>query len=79
MTIAGVKFPQGLNEISMALMKHGQFLEEENKGLIPNFTGIDSPFEPPKQPDIIIKTKVEPLEISLKNILELIGPKLELE
>ena len=49
------------------------------KGLIPNFTGIDSPFEPPKQPDIIIKTKVEPLEISLKNILELIGPKLELE
>ena len=49
------------------------------KGLIPNFTGIDSPFEPPKQPDIIIKTKVEPLEISLKNILELIEPKLELE
>ena len=49
------------------------------KGLIPNFTGIDSPFEPPKQPDIIIKTKVEPLEISLKKILELIGPKLELE
>ena len=49
------------------------------KGLIPNFTGIDSPFEPPKQPDIIIETKVEPLEISLKNILELIEPKLELE
>ena len=49
------------------------------KGLIPNFTGIDSPFEPPKQPDVIIKTKMEPLEISLKNILELIEPKLELE
>ena len=49
------------------------------KGLIPNFTGIDSPFEPPKQPDIIIKTKVEPLEMSLNNILELIEPKLELE
>ena len=48
------------------------------KGLIPNFTGIDSPFEPPKQPDVIIKTKMEPLEISLKNILELIEPKLEL-
>lgn len=49
------------------------------KGLIPNFTGIDSPFEPPKQPDIIIKTKVEPLEMSLKNILKSIEPKLELE
>ena len=49
------------------------------KGLIPNFTGIDSPFEPPKQPDIIIKTKVEPLEMSLKNILESIEPKLKLE
>ena len=49
------------------------------KGLIPNFTGIDSPFEPPKQPDIIIKTKLEPLEISLKNILELIEPKLKLK
>ena len=49
------------------------------KGLIPNFTGIDSPFEPPKQPDIIIKTKVEPLEMSLRNILKSIEPKLELE
>ena len=49
------------------------------KGLLPNFTGIDSPFEPPKQPDIIIKTKVESMKISLKNILELIEPKLELE
>lgn len=49
------------------------------KGLIPNFTGIDSPFEPPKQPDVIIKTKVEPLEMSLKNILKSIEPKLELE
>ena len=49
------------------------------KGLLPNFTGIDSPFEPPKQPDIIIKTKVEYMKISLKNILELIEPKLELE
>ena len=48
------------------------------KGLIPNFSGIDSPFEPPKQPDIIIKTKVESLETSLKNILELIEPKLKL-
>ena len=49
------------------------------KGLLPNFTGIDSPFEPPRQPDIIIKTKVESMKISLKNILELIEPKLELE
>ena len=49
------------------------------KGLIPNFTGIDSPFEPPKQPDITIKTEMESLEISLKNILEFIEPKLKLE
>ena len=49
------------------------------KGLLPNFTGIDSPFEPPKQPDIIIKTKSESMKISVKNILELIEPKLKLE
>ena len=49
------------------------------KGLIPNFTGINSPFEPPKQPDITIKTEMESLEISLKNILEFIEPKLKLE
>ena len=48
------------------------------KGLLPNFTGIDSPFEPPKQPDIIIKTKAESMKISVTNILELIEPKLEL-
>ncbi len=37
-------------------------------GLIPNFTGIDSPYEPPESPFLIIKTAKEPLEVSLQTI-----------
>ncbi len=49
------------------------------KGLIPNFTGIDAPFENPKQPDMTIDTETESMEKSLEKLLEFIGPKIELE
>ena len=34
-SVGGQKF--NFNEISMALLKHGQFMEGQNKGLVPNF------------------------------------------
>ena len=49
------------------------------KGLIPNFTGIDAPFENPKQPDLTINTEAEAPEASLKKLLDFIEPKLKLE
>ena len=49
------------------------------KGLIPNFTGIDAPFENPKQPDLTVNTETDPPELSLKKILDFIEPKLKLE
>jgi adenylylsulfate kinase len=49
------------------------------KGLIPNFTGIDAPFESPKQPDLTISTEAEAPAASLKKLLDFIEPKLKLE
>ena len=49
------------------------------KGLIPNFTGIDAPFENPKQPDLSVNTETDPPELSLKKLLDFIEPKLKLE
>ena len=49
------------------------------KGLIPNFTGIDAPFENPKQPDLTVNTDTDPPELSLKKLLDFIEPKLTLE
>jgi len=49
------------------------------KGLIPNFTGIDAPFENPKQPDLTVNTETDPPELSLKKLLDFIEPKLTLE
>ena len=49
------------------------------KGLIPNFTGIDAPFENPKQPALTINTETDAPEASLKKLLDFIEPKLKLE
>ena len=49
------------------------------KGLIPNFTGIDAPFENPKQPDLTVNTETDTPELSLKKLLDFIEPKLKLE
>ena len=49
------------------------------KGLLPNFTGIDAPFENPKQPDLTISTEAEAPAASLKKLLDFIEPKLKLE
>lgn len=46
------------------------------KGIIPNFTGISSPFEPPTQPDLVLKTiNRTPMECA-RELLEFIKPKI---
>jgi len=48
-------------------------------GEIKNFTGIDSPYEKPINPDIEIETEKENLEEAASRILKLIQKKLELK
>ena len=46
------------------------------KGLIKNFTGIDSPFEKPKNPDVRVNTNLQSIEGSLDDIVENVLPRL---
>lgn len=46
------------------------------KGLIKNFTGIDSPFENPTRPSIVIPSDREDLRVSLKRLLDLLQNRL---
>ncbi|GIL12066.1 MAG: adenylyl-sulfate kinase [Chloroflexota bacterium] len=38
-------------------------------GLIPNFTGVNDPYEPPENPDIHIRTDHEPVEAAARRVL----------
>ncbi len=50
--------------------------EKARKGLIKNFTGIDSPFEPPQNPDLEVRTdKLSPQE-SIQKILDFVIPQI---
>lgn len=48
-------------------------------GEIKNMTGISAPYEAPEHPDIEIKTENEPIEDSVKRIVDFITPKLQLK
>ena len=48
-------------------------------GEIKNMTGISAPYEAPSNPDLEIKTEDETIEASVKRILEVITPKLQLK
>jgi adenylylsulfate kinase len=47
------------------------------KGEIKNFTGIDAPFEAPKNPSIVIKTKDKSIAESGEELLELVLNKIK--
>ena len=47
------------------------------KGEIKDFTGIDSPFENPKHPDIEVRTDLTSIEDSVKQIIDFIQPIIE--
>ena len=42
-------------------------------GQIPNFTGINSPYEVPLQPELVIDTTVLSLEEGVERIMRLLG------
>ena len=44
------------------------------EGLIPNFTGISAPYDPPKSPDIELFTADETIEDSLQKIVDVVEP-----
>ena len=46
-------------------------------GEVKNFTGIDSPYEPPQNPDISIPTNEMSLEESIDRLLKLVLPEIE--
>ena len=47
--------------------------KKAREGQIPNFTGIDSPYEKPLHPELDIDTSKEPLKESIKKILKIIS------
>jgi adenylylsulfate kinase len=47
-------------------------------GEVRNFTGIDSPYEVPKNPDVVINTHLNSVEQSLQALLEVVSPKISL-
>ena len=49
------------------------------QGLIKNFTGIDSAYEPPLAPDIRVDTSVESLEASVSRVLGCVEARLRLQ
>ncbi|MDD2387951.1 MAG: adenylyl-sulfate kinase [Bacteroidales bacterium] len=51
--------------------------KKARKGDIKNFTGIDSPFELPKNPDLIVDTSSYSIEECTNKILDFIIPKIK--
>lgn len=47
-------------------------------GKIKNFTGIDSPFEEPENPDLVLKTAEEDPQVLLSRLLDHVEPKISL-
>ena len=48
-------------------------------GLIPNYTGISSPYEAPEKPELHLKTDQEPLEQSVTRVLDYLRARKLLE
>lgn len=51
--------------------------KKARKGLIENFTGITSPYEPPKDPDVYIDSENKTIDESAKLLYEYILPKIK--
>lgn len=49
------------------------------EGLLRNFTGIDAPYEPPENPELLIDTSTETVERSLSTLVEYVKRVLPLK
>tara|TARA_Y100000588_G_scaffold391865_1_gene501800 strand:+ start:1020 stop:1874 length:855 start_codon:yes stop_codon:yes gene_type:complete len=52
--------------------------KKAREGKIKNFTGIDSPFEAPNNPEVVLKTAEEEPQYSLQKLLNIVEPKISL-
>jgi adenylyl-sulfate kinase len=50
--------------------------KKARSGEVKNFTGIDSPYEVPKNPDVVIHTHKNTIEESMRILLEVVIPKI---
>jgi adenylylsulfate kinase len=50
--------------------------KKAREGKITNFTGIDSPFDPPENADVDVDTSVLTMEESIEAILKVVLPKI---
>lgn len=53
------------------------FYQKARAGKIENFTGISAPYEPPTDPDLIIKTEKENIAESVKKVVAFITAKVK--
>jgi adenylylsulfate kinase len=53
--------------------------KKAREGKIKNFTGIDSPFESPTNPDVVLKTAIENPKDLLNKLLEFVEPKIMID
>lgn len=51
--------------------------KKARRGEIKNFTGIDSPFEVPENPDVVVKTNEESLEECAEKVLKVVLKKIQ--
>ncbi|MBE8182129.1 MAG: adenylyl-sulfate kinase, partial [Candidatus Portiera sp.] len=51
------------------------FYKKVREGKIPNFTGIDSIYEEPLYPDLVVETATESIEESTQKIIDLMSEK----
>ena len=56
-----------------------QLYKKARAGQIKEFTGIDAPYEPPEDPEIVVHTDKQTVEESLATILEQLLPRLKSE
>lgn len=53
------------------------FYQKARQGLIKEFTGIDSPFEEPEHPDLLLETASDTVEQTLQKMLDYIIPRIQ--
>ena len=44
--------------------------QKARQGLIPEFTGINSPYEPPTHPELVLHSQEDPVEVSAQKVID---------
>ena len=61
-------------EVAEARDRKGLYAKAR-RGEILNFTGVDSPYEPPEQPEVHLDTTAEPAEASAQRVLDALAER----